>query len=471
MIKLLIYMLKEGGLEKASIYLNWFICNMQIRDFKGIEQLMYCYLNHCYDLGVQPEKKYLKYYLDIRGKRDILRYSIPTEGEGTEFYDNTNIDTAFSILSQNLYAYYDEALTYSTEDDFKFVAEAYLSEIKKDRMMEMFTKYYPMIQGGNPEEEILEGMSIEIQDISSKYSSESIKEMDFMENAVGDEGGDKYRFICKTGLKCINGDIGGLYTKRITTVNGQPKGGKTRFALTTLIYPALISGVDVLFYETELPKDAIKNILIAYHIIQLYKGQIKIPDRNMNEEDGLSEDQQKYYEAAKYDLFSSGKYGRFIIENCDDIPVERLRANITNKIRADRNIKIVAIDYVGDLESDYELAHRKVKQQWEIITDAYKVAKKIVRPFDINMIMINQYNDEGEAAALKGQEITSGMCQGGRVVQRSTDYDLNLTFTEEQRVAGRRCISTGQAARGSAGFSRVPLKVEMSISVFEQDGE
>lgn len=471
MIKILKYLLAEAELDKTPVYLNWFIDNLSVHDFKGVEQLMYLFLNHCHELGVVPARKYIDYYLKIRGKQDIMTYSIPTDGEGTQFYDITNIDSAFSILGQNLYTLYETALLEDTSDDFKFVADLYFSEIKKEKMTEMFTKFYPMLQSGQPTDDILESMASEIDSISSTYDSDTIRDMDFMENSVEDSKNDRYNFIAPAGLPCINGDAGGQFTKKITTVNGQPKGGKTRFTLTQLVYPVLIHGDDVLFYETELPKMAVKNILIAYHIVQLYKGEIKISDSIMNNADKMSEDQERIYEAAKYDLFESGKYGKFIVRDCDKIPVEKLKKDITTTVRADNKIKTVVIDYVGDLESDYDLAHRKVKSQWEIITEAYKVAKKVVRPLDINMIMVNQFNDEGEAAALKGNEIMSGMCQGGRVVQRSTDYELNITYTEEQMAAERRCISTGYTSRSTKGFRRVPLQVEMEVSIFTQIGD
>ena len=84
-------------------------------------------------------------------------------------------------------------------------------------------------------------------------------------------------------------------------------------ALRHWVYPTLISAKsDVLFFELELSQSEVENILIAIHITQLYKGNIKIPDTLMNKVDGMTPEQEQIYEAAKFDLLKSGNYGKFI---------------------------------------------------------------------------------------------------------------------------------------------------------------
>ena len=83
-------------------------------------------------------------------------------------------------------------------------------------------------------------------------------------------------------------------------------------------------------------------------------------------------------------------------------------------------------------------------------------------------VCINQYNDEGINAAYAGKTIRPGHVQGGHIANRHTDYDLSMTYTEEQKLANLRTLANTKP-RGSGGFKPVQLKTDLSISMFRQE--
>ena len=126
------------------------------------------------------------------------------------------------------------------------------------------------------------------------------------------------------------------------------------------------------------------------------------------------------------------------------------------------------IDYMGLIQSEPESKWDKRLEQYEIITRGYEETRRILKHIDVSAVCINQYNDKGIDAAYAGKPIRSGHVQGGHIVQRHTDYDISMTFTEEQKLAQVRSLSTSKT-RGTAGFSNVLLSTDLSVSIFRQE--
>ena len=466
MIKLLKYVMAESNLKLSPLYLNWIILQFDYNDFKGVERLTFSFLGCCYELNILPSNIALSSYLKTSAKTDIKTYNIGTDDTSDGYWDITTIEEAYNILSGQLLAYWQEAESYDTFVDFKLIASEYLSEKRTDALALILGSGLSKLNDGTDTIMLTEDIEVELNRIREKYSDESLKDLDFMSAQVG-ETNAKSTLLAKTPLSCINTDSGGIYTKRIITINGQPGGGKSRFAFIVYVYPTLLAGNDVIVYETEMTKEDVENIIICHHLTMINKGKYKLPDSAVAMWDDLSQQQKELYEAAKMDLFS-GRYGRLIVVTTDNLPIEKLKMDIRSKVKVNPSIKMVCIDYMGDFKTDYLLANKKHKTQWEIVTDGYAIAKSLNTSLDLSYVCVNQYNDDGIDAAYAGKRIKSGMCQGGHVVQRSTSYDLNLTYTAEQDAANIRSLSSNTKSRHSKGFDNVTLKVDLSVSMFNQ---
>jgi len=456
---------EESGDTNSRAYLFWFVKNFRVSDFTGIDKLFYCFLSYCSFLKITPKKKFLEAYLDVDAKEDIKKYDIHVDTmQGCDYRDIAQFEEAVSVIKGVAISAYDLRIAEDLSDkDFKVEIYKFMSDYKSAAISQTFMEYYPKLTDGSDVDEVSKQLRLKLNTIDADFNTDKIKEIN--PDITEDTDEDQMKYIANTGLPCIDGDIGGIYTKLIYTLNAQPGGGKTRMSLANFVYPCLVdAGKDVIYIETELSKGQVINILVAHHIIKLYGGKVKIPDSVMNKKDGMSEEQLRIYNAAKLDLFNNPKYGKFIFK--DNSNVCELEDEIETSLASCDNPGMLCIDYMGLLtfKSPDKFAHM---DGYEIITEGYKIARKLVLKHDIVAVCINQYNDKGVEAAYAGKPIRSGYVQGGHIVQRHTDYDLSMTFTEEQKLARVRMLSVSKG-RGSKGFSNIMLRVDLSVSLFIQ---
>lgn len=462
MEKIFKWFTEESGSPKANVYTYWFTRYFDPKNFTGVDRLLMCFLCYCAKLSITPKRKWLESYLIVDGKQDIKKYNIKTDTmTALDYKEVSQLEEAYHILQDVALFTYDEYVKIDKSDSsFKVDIYNFMKEQRVNNIQKLMMDAYPHLNDGSDINEVSTKLRNDLANLDNVYDLHKISDIDYTEGAE-----DKMEFIAKTGVPCIDGDIGGIYTTLIYTLNGQPGSGKTRFACVHFAYRVMVEAKkDVIFYENEMSPSQIKNILIAYHIVRLYGGRVKIPDSLMNKYDEMSVEQKQIYESAKIDLFESDQYGKLIIkEGC---VVERMEDEC-NAILQTNNVGLLVIDYMGLCESDPEDKRYVRKQQYEIITDAYIATRHIVRAFNIAAICLNQYNDSGIEAAYAGKQIRSGHVQGGHIVQRHTDYDLSMTFTEEQELANIRMLSTTKK-RGAKGFKNVMLQVDLAISLFNQ---
>lgn len=148
--------------------------------------------------------------------------------------------------------------------------------------------------------------------------------------------------------------------------------------------------------------------------------------------------------------------------------VERIKDEVLSINRMSGNVKLIVCDYMGLAKSEPLSKWDKRKEEYQIISDAYKEVGELKEAMNTAILCVNQYNDKGIDAAYAGKEIRPGMVQGGHITQRHTDYDLNMTYTEEQKLAGVRSLSAGMV-RGAAGFNNALLSVDIAVSIFRQE--
>lgn len=449
--------------KNAKAYLYWFVKNFKPADFNDIDRLFYCFLAYCVFLKITPSYEFLVKYLDVDAKVDIRKHSIRTDSIQTlDYRDTAQFEEAVSIIKRvalELWSNYSEG----SLEDFRSDMYTFITKYKAAALSDLFMKTYPTLNDGSDINDVTKNLRTQLVNIDSDFDVAKLKELN--DSILDDESADEMKFIANTNIPAVDGDIGGIFTKLIYTLNAQPAGGKTRLSLANFVYPTLVeAGKDVIYYETELSKGQVMNILIAFHIIKLYGGKVKIPDALMNKRSEMTAEQLRIYEAAKLDLFTNPKYGKFIFN--DNTNVAEMEEEIEYTLETLDNPGMLCIDYMGLLKYESHDRYDR-KEGYEVITEAYEMCRRIVKAHDICAVCINQFNDKGIDAAYAGKSIRSGYVQGGHIVQRHTDYDISLTFTEEQKIAQCRMLSVSKT-RGTAGFDNVLLRADLSVSLFVQ---
>lgn len=465
MERILKWMTKEGS-ENAAVYTQWFANTFSPENFSGIEQIYACFIRYCADLNIVPTQSFLESYLKIDGMSDVKKFNIKLEDMGAYDYNQlSQLMEAYEVIKQVASSTFEMYLETDLDGrDFKVDMYDYMSSMKSEKITQAMMRALPALQDGSNVTEVSMDLRSNLANIDTTYDVSKIKNVDF---TPGDRNeSQKMEFIAMTRIPCIDADCGGIFTHLMYTINGQPSGGKTRIALIHFAYSVIVQAKrDVAVYATELTQAQCENILIAYHITQLYGGTIKIPDELINK-NKLTPEQSRIVESARIDLFESGKYGKVIIK--DECVVETLESELWALVRSNPNLAMVLIDYMGLIKSKPVNRWDRRLEMYQIITDAYVAVRNVIRIVPMCAVCLNQYNDEGVKAALAGKMINPGHIQGGHIVHRHTDYDLSLTFTEDQFLAHVRNLQNSKT-RGTGGFKPAVLRVDLSISMFKQE--
>lgn len=450
-------------------YINWFTKNFPVSEFTGVDMVLYLYLEYCSILGIPAKRKYLLVFLSTELKKLVRKHNIRLDTLTANFnYDEiTAFEQAVQVISTTTVDTYDAySTTHIEEDDnFKVLLAEFMNINLKERIMTIFTEQFTIMHQGEDALVVADNTKLSLSNVRDIYDIDKISDLDFLTGSKSSTGGEEHmaRLISKTGIPAIDEDYGGVFSRALVTFAGQPGGGKTRFLMAAFIYPALVKyKVGVRMDSLELEDYEIRNILISIHIANLYK--IKIPDRDINRGD-LSKEQSKIVESARIDLFESGKYGRFCLST-EDLIIEDMYDDVINFMKINRDIELWCVDYIGRIKSKPVDKYSR-KNRAEIIDDALVIAKDIAKKADVCSVCVNQYNDEGNKSAFMGKPIAVGMIQGGQSIQRHSDYDLAITYTEDQKVANLRMISTTKE-RAAVGFTFVPLQTDLAISRYTQ---
>lgn len=451
----------DKGDGKALIYVLWFKTTFKPKDFSGINAVLACFIIYCAKLNVVPCYRFLQSYLDVDGMADIKANNIKLDDMDVYDYDQlSQLMEAYEVIKQVTLASYED---FMSEDlggrNFRVDIYEFMKIQKTERITNAIVKAMPALSDGSDVDIVSDNLRSTLHEIDSTYNLDRLDEVD-------DEDTQEVQtqeFICKTGIPAVDEDLGGIYEHLIITLNAQPSGGKTRMSLVHFIYPVLtVAKKDVILYATELTKAQVENILIAYHIAQRF-GK-KVPDALINK-GLLTEEQQRLVDTARVELFESNVFGKLhIFEECI---VENLKEEVY-AIAKVHDVKLICIDYMGLIES-HPLDRRQPKLQgYEVISEGYKVVRRIVKKLKAAALCVNQFNEQGIDAAYAGKTIKSGYVQGGHISNRHTDYDLSLTYTEEQKLANMRTLANTKT-RGTEGFRPVQIRTDLSVSLFRQE--
>lgn len=452
----------------AKIMTGWVAATLVPELFDGVDRVLFVYLQHCAKLAVTPKKSFLESFLFTDGRRIIKESKIKLQTmEHYDYNEPGQLEEAYNVIALatlSTYDAYTEGVNLE-EREFKVDMYEYLNTAFRDKTQAIMANVFPRLVGKESTEEITTDMIAEIAKYKNILSTTSLDKLDFLLGKPINSN-KIMRFLFKTGIPAIDEDTGGVLSKQLWSLAGAPGTGKTRMMLAHFVYSAAVDyKIGVRVNTLELSIGECESILITIHLTKLYGGKVKIPDKLINS-DKLTPEQRRYVEAAKGDLFNSGKYGRIIFYD-EPLIVETYERELLNFLKFNQDVALVCTDYAGIVKSVPQAKFDRNLKEFEAIGELYKISKQVAKITDTCCFILNQFNADGVDASSKGKSIIAGHVQGGQIIERHSDFDLAMTRTPEQELAKIQMLSTVKQ-RSATGFKNVPLAVDLSVAYFRQ---
>lgn len=451
--------------RRRLAYASWFTESIPLSEFDGDERLFCEYIDYSVKLGAPINYKYLQIWLNTELKEILHKTKVKVTGCETLSFDDpisfeTIARTTADVLSDDF-----KVLETMEADlaDFKVDVSAYFSERKSERLTNALASTFDMLNKTNSSDEASEYALDAINTVKDVYD---VTKLEDIEDDTDEERllnrHDSIK-ISDSGLPAIDKDSEGLWTKQLLGIEAQPGTGKTRLAIGSYSYRALtIYKKNVLYLNLEQDVEEIEAMLVACHVFWLFN--IQISDK-MILRHTVPEELQSYVEAARIDLFESGKYGKFVAKN-PDLYVETFITKLRTWDKLLGPFDLICIDYMGLIESK-PIGFNKELSEYEIIKTAFKQFKRYVRKSNKAGIAVSQFNREGVNAGKADKEISTDMAQGGMAVYRNTDYNIAMSMTETMRVQQKRRFSQPKV-RSSAGFPSFICDTRLGFCYFKQ---
>lgn len=451
----------QADANKRLAYAHWFIDAVPLTEFDGDERLFCEYIDYSAQLGVPLTEKYFRVWIETELREVLHKTKIRVKGcENLTFDDPVSFELAFNTTSQVLVDNFRVlANMESGIDDFKIDIAAYFTEQRGTRLTQALAQTFDMLNDTNSAEDASDFALDTISAIKEIYDVEKLEEL----NEATSIETDKLIKISDSGIPAIDNDSEGLYASQLFDVEAQPGTGKTRFAIGTYCYRAItVYHKNVLFLALEQKEQEIEAMAIACHVFHMFN--IQISDK-MILTGNIPDEIRPQYEAAKYDLFESGKYGKFVYKELD-LYVETFITKLRTLDKLLGPFDLICIDYMGLIESRPAEYHRELSE-YEIIKTAYKQFKRYLRRTNKAGLSVAQFNREGIAAGNADKAITPEMAQGGLAVFRNTDYNIAISMTETMKLQQKRRFSQPKV-RSSAGFPSFICDVRLAFCYFKQ---
>lgn len=456
--------------ELTLTYIVWFVESFSIRDFNGLEKLLYLFLEYCSRLGIVAKRKYLEAFLKTDGKSSIFEHNIKLDNMTQYNYsDASGLEEAYRVISSAIFTYYDKVIAQDMTDRlFNVDMDTWMNNQKKALLQKTMTDNFPRIIEGDKADDIMSDIQLDLDRVQLTYDKKKLDSLEFLHGSTGEySGAGKSKLLCKTGVPVIDGSSGdsggGIYEGDIITMTGLTGSGKTRFAMRVAYNAAVMSAISVRIDSLELTRSQIENMLVAMHIVTLFRGEVKIPDSAMTRGE-LSPEQMKYYYAAKEDLFNNPKYGKFFIFD-DKLEVDLFYKKAKTWLRLNKDVKVWFIDYAGNVK--VSPLYGRYMDKAGMIETLYETVSDINKLTGSAFFILNQYNREGAEKARAGKKIDQGDIQGGQTVHKWTTFNIYTTQTPEQLAANRMNMSCDKA-RFVKYFSQIPFEIDLAISRFTQ---
>lgn len=448
--------------KKRLAYAAWFCDTVPSTEFDGEDFLFYEYLQYSVNIDVSLTEKYFNVWLSTE-LRQVL-HSSQTRVTGCEvmrFEDPVMFETAYQTTVNVMTDNFRQLSTLDSEiEDFKITTAAFFRERKKNRITSVLQSTFEILNNTSSSEEAGEYAMEHLNAIEEIYDMTLLEDM-------ADDGtvlnSTQMEIVSDFGLPAIDKDSGGIFTTQLVGIEAQSGAGKTRLALGGPVYNTLTKyHKNVCFVAQEQTKKEVESMLLARHIYELF--HIFIPDKWMYT-DTVPEENKKQVEAARFDLFKSGKYGKFVVIE-EVLAVETFIQKLKTLDKLKGPFDLIVIDYMGLMESKPGKFQRE-KTEYEIIREAFKLYKRYCRKFRKAGLALSQFNRDGIGAGEKDKEITTDMAQGGLAVYRNTDYNVAMSMTETMRLQQKRRFSQPKV-RSSAGFPPFICNTRLGVCYFEQ---
>ena len=450
--------------DRRTAYAQWFVDNIPSTEFESDERLFREFLEYCSGLSIPITYRYLQVWLDTELRELLHKSNIRVKGcETLSFDDPVSFETVYKTTCQVLLDDFKVLSSMESDlDDFKVNMSKYFKEQRQSRLTNALAKTFDILNDTSSSEEAADYIVDTVNSINEIYDTENLQDLDGPELLSVDY--NQMVKITDSGLPAIDKDSEGLYSTQLFGIEAQSGVGKTRFVLGTFVYRALtVYKKNVMFMALEQKEAEVRAMLIACHVFHMFNVQI---NDKMILTNNLPDEVRSYYEAAKYDLFESGKYGKFFCKEID-LYVETFVTKLRTYDKLNGPFHLICIDYMGLIESK-PANYRRQLEEYEIIKSAFKQFKRYLRHTGKAGIAISQFNREGIAAGKADKEITQEMAQGGLNVYRNTDYNIAMSRTDTMRLQ-QKCRFSQPKVRSSAGFPRFVANTRLGFCYFAQE--
>lgn len=451
----------QAEANKRLAFAHWFIDAVPLTEFQGDERLFCEYIDYSAQLGVPLTEKYFRVWIETELREILHKTKIRVKGcETITFDDPVSFELAYNTTSQVLLDNFRVlANMESAIDDFKVEVAAYFTEQRGVRLTQSLAQTFDLLNDTNSAEDAADFALDSISAVKEIYDVTKLEELE--SNTIVDK--TQMQLVTDSGIPAIDNDSEGLYATQLFDVEAQPGTGKTRFALGTYCYRAVtVYKKNVLFCALEQTEAEIEAMIIACHVFHMFN--IQMSDK-MILTGNIPEEIRPQYEAARYDLLESGKYGKFVYKELD-LYVETFITKLRTLDKLLGPFDLICIDYMGLIESK-PAEYRRELSEYEIIKTAYKQFKRYLRRSRKAGLSVAQFNREGIAAGKADKEITPEMAQGGLAVFRNTDYNIAISMTDTMKLQQKRRFSQPKV-RSSAGFPSFICDVRLGFCYFKQ---
>lgn len=464
------YFVANGNPEddgKRVSYMLWFLEHFPANEFHQMSRILYEYVEFSGKLKIPLKLEYAEVFCKDYLRKFLINKKVKIEGtEDLNFDDASALENAVRITTEKvkdrIIWYEDNRDDYNLQD-FIVSAKQFMHSQLDSRLTDVLSGTFDMKTETDDADKALSWAKVQLENIGSIYDEGCLEELDM--TTTSGESGDDMEFVCNTGLEGVDADIDGIYTTQLGGLEAAPGTGKTRFSLGVWAYRAAVYfHKNVLFYSLEQNKKECEAMLIARHVYELF--QIQIVDK-LIARNNVPDEYKEQVEAARIDLFESGKYGKIHV-----VATDLYMETFIDKIKATDRLKgpfdLIIIDYMALITE--QTSYGKPKGIGEIVSYCYRAFKKYVRQSNKAGIAVNQLNREGIAASEADKDITTEMAQGGLEVYRSTDFNLVISATKEMRLQKKRRISQPKA-RSSENAAPVIVDVRLGVCLFYQQAK
>jgi hypothetical protein len=460
--------------DKRVAYAMWFVNSFPQTEFANEEFLFWYFLKYAANLGVPLKEKYLVSFMNAELRELVLKNKIKIPGTETfSFQDVNQLETLMKSTRETMLAHY-YGLQMASGDIDEFIADAdsfmteRLEERTRDVMGRAIEMQSTMVSGMVGARDAASNLQMDITMVLDTYDRAKLAEL----SSVGVGRSDLFQKVMDCGIQGIDEDTLGAYTGQLFGIEAPPGMGKTRFALGTWAWrAAVIFKKDVMICALEQSKAEVESMLVARHVFHLYK--LQISSKLISKKKVPPEHKDKV-EAARIDLFESGKYGKLHIYT-ELLFLETFLQKLSLRDKLHGPYDMIVIDYMALIEQydetrDADRKYSKNLSTWEVVARVYKRFKRYLLNTNKFGIAVNQLNAKGAEKAKADKELDTMDAQGGMEVYRSSDYNMVISATPEMESQNKRRLSNPKK-RDSEGIGSIVLDTRLGVCLFWQKVE